>query len=632
MKSEEIQKRFGEHAEILTGEIRASEGADMVISGYAAVFEQETDLHLFREQINRGAFDDVMDNDVRLLVNHEGVPLARTTNGTLTLEQDEHGLRYEAVLADTQQGRDLYKMVKRGDISQSSFAFTIAEQEWSEDRTLRSVVKVGSLLDVSAVTYPAYPQASVSARNHAQGAQIAQEIIEASAEPQVEEITEPIAEENEKRESPKFEAPKQKKNMNINDLKGQRAAYYEEFVAIEKHCDSEGRGMTEAEKERADRLYELIGEIDEKIQHKQREQEMVARMAAGFSASKGEEKEAKSIQHKFSLSRAISQAVGRGLEGVEAEWTQEGQREMRNMGLQPSGSISIPSIAFRAGSADDFQATPTGDGSGAVATDVPFSVAALREPTFLQNLGVQTIQATGNLKFPRIANPALAVEKAEVTASTAAGLELDEINMQPRRVATKTTYSKQLILQGGVAIDQLIANDIRQEMGEFIDREGFKEILGSSEVSDLSTAGTAAANVTTLNAALAINLEKKVIEAGGSLANCHYVMSPGAYALAKTLPLVSNVSPLFENGRFNGYQAHATKHIANVADADEAGSGQIVFGNFNQGLLLAYFGGIDMLVDPFSAAGNAQITLHVNRFFDVAVRQGGALAIVTDID
>jgi hypothetical protein len=58
----------------------------------------------------------------------------------------------------------------------------------------------------------------------------------------------------------------------------------------------------------------------------------------------------------------------------------------------------------------------------------------------------------------------------------------------------------------------------------------------------------------------------------------------------------------------------------------------MVFGNFQQGLILAYFGGLDLLVDPYSAAGNAQITLHVNRFFDVAVRQPGALSICTDIE
>ena len=110
-----------------------------------------------------------MDGDGRFWLNHTGAPLARTTNGTLELSVDESGLKYRAALADTQDGRDMYKLIKRGDITQSSFAFTIGEQEFSEDRSVRRVLKVARLLDVSPVTYPAYPTTTVAARQMATG-------------------------------------------------------------------------------------------------------------------------------------------------------------------------------------------------------------------------------------------------------------------------------------------------------------------------------------------------------------------------------------------------------------------------------------------------------------------------------
>ena len=83
------------------------------------------------------------------------------------------------------------------------------------------------------------------------------------------------------------------------------------------------------------------------------------------------------------------------------------------------------------------------------------------------------------------------------------------------------------------------------------------------------------------------------------------------------------------------YRAVATPYLVNsVLDAAVGGStvgGNMIFGNFAQGGILAYFGGIDLLVDPYSDAGTAQIALHVNRFFDFDLRQPQALATATKL-
>jgi len=148
-------------------EARQAEDGTMRLSGYAAVFNDDSVPLPFIERIAPGAFRKTLTEtpDVRLLINHEGLPLARTKNGTLRLKEDETGLYMDADLPDTQAARDLYTLVERGDVDQMSFAFRVIRQKWNEGRTERTLTEL-SLADgdVSVVTYPAYPTTTVEAR------------------------------------------------------------------------------------------------------------------------------------------------------------------------------------------------------------------------------------------------------------------------------------------------------------------------------------------------------------------------------------------------------------------------------------------------------------------------------------
>ena len=139
------------------------EDGSTTITGHAAVFNKlSSDLGGFREIIAPNAFESVLSDDVRALINHDpNLLLARTTSGTLNLEQTNEGLQYSFDVPDTTYGRDLIISMERGDISQSSFAFTIEEDSWetTEDGEIRTINKVKQLYDVSPVTYPAYPSA-----------------------------------------------------------------------------------------------------------------------------------------------------------------------------------------------------------------------------------------------------------------------------------------------------------------------------------------------------------------------------------------------------------------------------------------------------------------------------------------
>jgi len=154
-------------------ETRQEDDGVMRLSGYAAVFNDDSVPLPFRERIAPGAFRKTLSEtpDVRLLINHEGLPLARTKNETLRLSEDEVGLRFDAELPDTSEARDLWTLVQRGDVDQMSFAFRVIRQKWNSERTERTLTEV-SLADgdVSVVTYPAYPTTTVEAREHLQNA------------------------------------------------------------------------------------------------------------------------------------------------------------------------------------------------------------------------------------------------------------------------------------------------------------------------------------------------------------------------------------------------------------------------------------------------------------------------------
>lgn len=142
----------------------ASNGA--TVGGYAAIFNEITDLGSMYERIDPGAFDGADMSDVRFLINHEGLALARTKSGTLGVMVDNRGLRYVASLADTEQSNQLATAARRGDVSQSSFAFIIGKQRFErhEGKPLRVVERISKVLDVSAVVFPAYEGTEFGAR------------------------------------------------------------------------------------------------------------------------------------------------------------------------------------------------------------------------------------------------------------------------------------------------------------------------------------------------------------------------------------------------------------------------------------------------------------------------------------
>ena len=149
-----------------TLEMRES-GSGNTLVGYAAVFDSPSEPMPFIEYVKRGAFAKTINDgaDVRLLIDHEGVPLARTRSGTLSLMEDDRGLQVTAELDPMNpDAARIISAMRRGDISQMSFAFRTIQDSWSSDRMTRELREV-QLFDVSVVTFPAYEETVAELRS-----------------------------------------------------------------------------------------------------------------------------------------------------------------------------------------------------------------------------------------------------------------------------------------------------------------------------------------------------------------------------------------------------------------------------------------------------------------------------------
>ena len=173
-----------EYRDVSNIEVRKSEEAEernMVVEGYATVFNAPYTLYqdddfVLREIVDADAFAEADMSDVIMQYNHEGRVFARQSNGTLEVTPDETGLHISADLSGTELGRQLYEEIDGGYTDKMSFGFTVSRDEWLEGTeedgrayATRTILSIGKLYDVSAVSIPANDATSISVRNLTDG-------------------------------------------------------------------------------------------------------------------------------------------------------------------------------------------------------------------------------------------------------------------------------------------------------------------------------------------------------------------------------------------------------------------------------------------------------------------------------
>ena len=156
-------------------EQKEDEEPSYIVEGYATTFNdpyvlyEDSDGNKYSEVIDRDALRDADMTDVIFLYNHEGMVFARMSNGTLEVSPNERGLYVRADLSTTQAAREMYENIKAGNVTQMSWAFTVAEDSYDEKTFTRTIARIRKVYDVSAVSIPANPNTDISARAYFDG-------------------------------------------------------------------------------------------------------------------------------------------------------------------------------------------------------------------------------------------------------------------------------------------------------------------------------------------------------------------------------------------------------------------------------------------------------------------------------
>ena len=521
------------------------------IEGYGSVFNSRSlDLGGFQEIIAPGAFDGVIErSDVKALLDHnaeKGI-LARSRNGkgSLSLELDERGLKYSFDAPHTNLGDEVVEGLKRGDYSQSSFAFTVESDSWTKEEDgsyLRTINKIGNLYDVSIVANPAYTDTSVALRSL--------DAFKAQEETQIpEEVKEEVKEETPVEETPVEETPIEEKKP----------------------------------------------EVQEETEPKEKRNNI---------------NNTKNIHMKnFSLIKAINDVVNnRNINEDALNVIEMGATEMRKSGLSYSGQIQLP-VEERG---DAVAATVATDGKEIVATDKLNILEPLRGKSILAEAGATFLTGlVGNISIPNYTGSTCGW-KGELEAADNGKGTFGSVELSPKRLTAYIDISKQFLTQDSVGAEEMLRSDIVNALVAKLEQTIFGDAVGDTTkpagiFNGAEVVAPSYAGVCAVEAALTDYLGDK-----------RFVMSPTAKSSFKQTTISgekSDLRLLMQGNEVDGYPVSASSNVV---------AGGYAFGDFSE-LVVAQWGGIDIVVDPYTLATKNAIRLVINAFFDAKVRREGAI-------
>ena len=526
------------------------------IEGYGSVFnERSLDLGGFVEMIAPGAFDGVIErSDVKCYLDHnpeKGI-LARSRNGkgSLSLVVDEKGLRYEFDAPHTNLGDEVVEGLKRGDYSQSSFAFTVDDEIWTKEEDgsyLRTITKIGGLYDVSIVANPAYEGTSVALRSL--DAFKAQEEIPVEVREEEPKTEEPKVEETPVEETPVEETP----------------------------------------------VEENKPEVQEETEPKENRNNINNTKNIHMS--------------NFSLVKAINDVVNnRNINEDALNVIEMGATEMRKSGLSYSGQIQLP-VEERG---DAVAATVATDGKEIVATDKLNILEPLRGKSILAEAGATFLTGlVGNISIPNYTGSTCGW-KGELEAADNGKGTFGSVELSPKRLTAYIDISKQFLTQDSVGAEEMLRADIVNSLVAKLEQTIFGDVAGDTT----KPAGIFnGAEVVAPSYQGVCEAEAAVTDYSGEK---RFVMSPTAKSAFKQATISgtkSDLRLLLEDGEVDGYP---------VSDSSNVVAGGYAFGDFSE-LVVAQWGGIDIVVDPYTLATKNAIRLVINAYFDAKVRREGAI-------
>ena len=567
--------------EIRKAEIRTQDGRS--VSGYAVRFESESLNMGFIEVIHRGAItnETIAESDIFALLNHnENVVLARSNHGTgsLTLSVDENGVFYQFEAPNTNHGDELLEHIKRGEISQSSFAFSVSPEDGAEKWTkredgtiLREIFKIARLYDISPVYQPAYTATTCSQR-----ALDKIEELNNMDNNEVKELT-PEMEEIEmlKARIAQLESELQKADEEPTD----------EAKEGEQRTDSEDEKKDEKEPENESENTE-IHNVDEESENDSNTTESESEDTNETTNENDSEDEE---NDKNKTNRNISNMENFSL-------TKEIRKAMAD------GTNKIDMRAY----------TVTDEGADVVQTDVFDIWAPLREKNVLVDAGARVLTGLkNNAQIPVFGKTEAKFANEIANASDGSGA-ISSVKLSPKRITAKVPISLELLAQDNVGVEAMIREDIANAVYAAVEDKAFGKQAESTDVFKGLLNGVANASiydVSTFNAVC--TMEAAVETANVNPNDCKYVVSPTGKAHLRALPKSAKTTELtMQNGEIDGTEVLSTGHLIDT-------SINVIYGDFSNVVIGTWDNvQIDMVRDTASLSAG-QVNLVVNAYVDL---------------
>ena len=397
---------------------------------------------------------------------------------------------------------------------------------------------------------------------------------------------------------------------NSVELKQERAGFITEANTMLELCKNETRNLTSDEQVSYDEKMSKIDELKKSIEMIERQEKLNAEIASKVVAPvSNEPKEVRD----FSFFKAINDFTNGKLDGVEREMHEEAINEARSAGTSIAG-LGIPSFMLESRANE-----PTQGGSAIAPRNVLGFADAMREASVFNRVGANILTGlSANTTIPVRSQQSVAWATGEIAASADGGADFTKVELSPVRLASHVNISKMLLAQNGAAAEQAIIRDLGRASAGAIDGA----IFSTSNVTDApgSLGATASVSTITETATYAANAsifedfilaEAKLAEVGGLEGNLAYVAHPKLMKDLKRSAQVLAVNAGMQGNLVNGYQTFFT----NGCTSDAAVTADFYFGDFSK-MYMGMFGGLDIMVDPYSVAINGQTRLVLNQYMD----------------
>lgn len=428
-------------------------------------------------------------------------------------------------------------------------------------------------------------------------------------------------------------------------VKEARGELYKLMQDMNQLAKTEKREFTADEQTQYDEYANKFDELKVKLTRIEAEERRAAEMAGAFHSKDQSDKDKKDIRSYSFLKAVKAKAEGRSLEGIEAEMHQEAEREARDHNISISG-LGVPGIVLanfaerRAQSATGQTSNALDQGGMMVATEKEGLIMALRPMLMLAKLGAKTFgNIIGNLDLVKGTSAAVAWETENSDANDAP-IITSKISVSPKRLAAFSNISKQLLFQTSPGLQDDVLNDILAAIAQAVEAAAIRGGGSNEPTGLLATAGIGNV-IGGTDGALPIHVHITQLEAAveignGNMNTLAYLTNPKVKNQLKNTKLDTG-SGLFiwgaDAATLNGYPAYASNLVpSNLTKGSGSGVGvcsAIAFGDFSQ-MHIYNWAGLDITVDPYTLAKNAQIQLTVNSWWDVAIKHPAAFAAMLD--